>query len=244
MNDSQKRYSLDDEMKRGYPEKPILKEEQRKILEKLLDVDGQRLSPEEQLLMQKLLGQLESDSRRVKEIRKRVEGRGVLSDLISLLQQDTESFRKPPAGEQRQPEAKPVSPPPAPTESAPTRRGAACCAPDASPTGERETRPGPRKKPAPLSQEHVVRPQASPSRTVKPKPWQEIVTRPQGEVRAKASPRTTSSEQPTTATPPEKRVPRAVPEPTPAASEARPSSQAAGSAALPGTKPEYSPVEV
>lgn len=108
MNDSQKRYSLDDELKRGYPEKPILKEEQRKILEKLLDVDRAQLSPEEQLLMQKLVGQLESDTRRVKEFRKRVEGRGSLSDLIALLQQDTESFRKPPSeGVQ---EARPATP--------------------------------------------------------------------------------------------------------------------------------------
>jgi len=228
MSDSQKRYSLDDELKRGYPEKPILKEEQHKILEKLLDVDGNRLSPEEQLLMQKLLGQLESDSRRVKEIRKRIEGRGTLSDLISLLQQDTESFRKPPAGEQRKPEAKPASP--ASAESAPA--------------GEREVPPRAPKKAAPLSREPVVRPRASPPRTVKPKPWKEIVTRPQGEARAEALPRTTRRDQPTTAMSPEKRVPRAAPEPSPAASEARPSSQAAGPAASPGAKPEYSPVEV
>ncbi len=227
MTNPQKRYPLDDDLKRGYQEKPILKEEQRKILEKLLDVDRNRLSPEEQLLMQKLVGQLESDSQRVKEIRKRIEGRGSLSEIISLLQQDREAIQRPAVQVVEEP-APPSAweEPPAPVREAPEKK-----------------KPR-RRKPVPLSEESVVRPQPKPEPTGKPKPWKEIIGAREAKVPPAAPAKPVARGKDTPPGPPQEAVPSVAAEPLPVDVKPAAEPEPVAPAAAPASKAKFSPVEV
>jgi hypothetical protein len=101
MDDSHKTYSLDDGLNRGHPsthssEKPILKEEQKRVLERLLQTDMQHLSDQEKDLMEKLLKQLDEDTQRVKNLRKRMgpKSGGPIGEYLEALKQETEKQPK------------------------------------------------------------------------------------------------------------------------------------------------------
>ncbi len=117
MSEGPKTYHLDDELNRGYPDKPILKEEQKKILERLLEVDQQRLSPDELEMMQKLIHRLDEDSQRIKDMRRKVEGKGTLDSVLAALQKDPALARytpqpvKPPEPPAPKPQERPASAP-------------------------------------------------------------------------------------------------------------------------------------
>jgi hypothetical protein len=117
MNDGPKTYHLEDELNRGYPDKPILKEEQKKILERLLEVDQQRLSPDELEMMQKLVHRLDEDSQRIKDMRRKVEGKGTLDSVLAALQKDPDLARytpvpvQPPEPPAPKPKERPASKP-------------------------------------------------------------------------------------------------------------------------------------
>lgn len=162
MSEGPKTYHLDDELNRGYPDKPILKEEQKKILERLLEVDHQRLSPDELEMMQKLVHRLDEDSQRIRDMRRKVEGKGTLDSVLAALQKDPALARYTP------PPVKPPEPsvpkPPEPPASAPKIE---------KPSKPVFSAQGPGLEPPKPKQE----PSAEP-RTPRPKPWSSVQPEP------------------------------------------------------------------
>jgi hypothetical protein len=158
MSEGPKTYHLDDELNRGYPDKPILKEEQKKILERLLEVDHQRLSPDELEMMQKLIHRLDEDSQRIKDMRRKVEGKGTLDSVLAALQKDPALARyasqpvKPPEPSAPKPQERPAS---APRIEKPSK--SVLSAP-----GSNVERPKPRQEPP------------AELRTPRPRPWSTV----------------------------------------------------------------------
>ncbi len=158
MSEGPKTYHLDDELNRGYPEKPILKEEQKKILERLLEVDHQRLSPDELEMMQKLVHRLDEDSQRIKDMRRKVEGKGTLDSVLAALQKDPELARftpppvKAPEPSAPKPQERPAS---APRIEKPSKSGLSAPSPAVAPSKPKL------EPPAEL-------------RTPRPKPWSSV----------------------------------------------------------------------
>lgn len=162
MSDGPKTYHLDDELNRGYPDKPILKEEQKKILERLLEVDHQRLSPDELEMMQKLVHRLDEDSQRIKDMRRKVEGKGTLDSVLAALQKDPDLARYTPM---------PVKPPEPPVSRAAPH-------PASAPRIERPSKsslskPVPEAQAPPAPSKPKMEPPAD-LRTPRPKPWSEV----------------------------------------------------------------------
>ena len=167
MDKPPKSYNLDDDLKRGHVEKPILKEEQKRILERLLEIDRSSLNNDEQELMKKLVDQLGADTQRIKEVRRRLEGRGVLSELLETLQKDAKEFRTPSSEDSSG--ASPATPPPQkplPQEpSKPPQRPAS----PRRPTAAAES----------SSVERVLRTPPKATLSSKPRPWGKVVKRDQ-----------------------------------------------------------------
>jgi hypothetical protein len=157
--------------------RPPLKEEQKKTLEKLLQVDRSRLTPEEWELMQKLVNRLEVDSERIKRHRRQVEqldtGNHNLDDVLSALRKSNTAFKSPFDKSKKQPGG---SSGPS-TEKAPAEK-------EDKPEAEQE----PVRK-APLSKEKVVRPVKKPEISKRPRPWKSVVEKEEKKEEKKPEPK-------------------------------------------------------